>query len=1422
MNKIFFTLLLCSSLSQFSWAGWKDEQFPNYFQNVPSEADGQKLLVEAFDSVARRLSIPYLDNGRLKSDTQFLKKMSDKVHAVDPQAKVYLAGGVVRSILGYVYQQLHEAQQKDPNFNTVEALKAITASKEVLPSQSVLGVGSDFDVLVDPSSPQLFQPAMHAAEEFILSAESSADLRSESSKLKHSLVPVADIKCYDAQVNDAFSQGGCALDLLGFDLGQRNFRFPAPQPNILKDFMRGEYEYLGPSAKITSTRCPAKESHDRITNDGKQTIRGLRPLLEIPFLGLTPNGEKQLTTEIKELSTKLKSGSSLSLGAKQQIEKLTRNARMGAAGNRFYRSPDDLEKTIRELGSSLIQRKEDFVPEFVDRVNPEKRNLTAEAHSIDAFLMTPAQFRKEHTNEGTLFHGTKGSQSVLGIIRNGLYLSKPEIAGPGDLGRQKQGTAVMGQGGYTSKEYETACGYSDDEGCVFRFELKPHPKSRILDFGTKTEGATGKIAAVCTEAKKQNRDCKEFLAREYGVDIIVDSHVLIQNAEVLKLPNSAQDLIRIEADSLIHKYFSKPEITLDKTLLEALKKYAKIATFGRNLGYAKVESPLRLFFSKQSGSHLAVPASMSDPELLLAQLKMDDASRNDATSVGGAGGHPRLKPEVLKFILNHFGEICPGRSVFANAKEAKKNIETLAQLLQTVATHPSADVRSTLPTLIDNVAKTSSISDLVKIAMRPGISADIIQRIHTAMDEFFNSSPYKYGDQVETTLVQLLQKGIPEGYQKRAIDYLEKNYTSWAPRILPAALLNPDHHPQIEKAAIAIFKKNPINFHQSFSSEQWSQLALNASPEVLKAILIDNTYSYGNDQAFQTQVPLIAHILARHPDPELQKRAVIVLRNYKGANGRMLAGFLKTSQPASLRVAAAQALENYSGDDESRLEMFTLHTSPKELNPEVRKAALKSLGNSAANSPDVLLGHFLAKPSTDEQWKATLELLSNYPGKRQNEWVRKALYLARNHPQQTQEVLDCLPGLFGQADPIQSKVLIKEMSQPTRPAAWRYAAAQGLGPLLRSSKEFPKDYLKNTPWISKTHSETDPKMKQILESTLNLILEDPDQLAKSFSESDQQKMIQSLKAARNSPENGEVILGLWDAPSPPLSPELKKLGRELSQKYFSSKYQGNGLIQKILTQPEYANHKELAYANLDRSNCYFGEALELFKIAVKEKESQYYPLIRDAWDRCLTDSKSGSRHPDHFALCTPEVPEAVMEVCLKHLADAFTTSSYSFVDLVARLAQDSRPAIQAQLADVFDRLLHVATGQDLLKIAKGNFNPLLNKKLATYSDQLKDQVFFYKRDILALRLKLAKDPDVQAEFQAAFTRMSNAEQEDLLKAILKDPRPSAPELALLKLRHSKSIASDPLCQQIEKLFTDLKSLEKTTDMDPTLGGAKCR
>ena len=516
----------------------RQREFPNYFlppeyrnvesRDIPQEViqKAREKLREAVASIFNRLTVPTMVDGEIKSILYF-PFIQEEIGRISPEIEVIPSGGVVRSVIGYLYNELYQGELRGTSAE--KTLEEIIDDKSPVPGIDVRGVGSDFDLLMKcPES--LCKQAREIISRITNSAidriEGQRGRDSTTGSLRKSLFTIGDIKEYSEQISRSSSQGGSTLDFLAFDISRERFVEPPDEYRgklgIVDKLISGLFDYIPPA------------SESSIEDPDKQTIRGMRPLLELPFLRMSDEG--QFRRELEDLLKKLEAGNLPSDKALEQFGKMSRNARFSGAHNIFFRSsPGSLEESVAEVLEKIrrIDPNIPLIPEFVDHFLLEKRNITREMKEKvpDDLFMSLDEFMEKHTDNGKLYHGTPNVDNALSILRGGFIISG---------GHLNQGGSSEGRGVYSSPHQPTARGYSGANGILFDLDIKKDENIRILDWEkVRNHPAMKKIMELANDNKPF-----EYLARNFGVDIIVNQYVLIQNGAVIKPPENISFLIR--------------------------------------------------------------------------------------------------------------------------------------------------------------------------------------------------------------------------------------------------------------------------------------------------------------------------------------------------------------------------------------------------------------------------------------------------------------------------------------------------------------------------------------------------------------------------------------------------------------------------------------------------------------------------------------------------------------------------------------------------------------------------------------------------------------------------------------------------------------------------------------------------------------
>ncbi len=614
--------------------------FPNYMAEIGqmSAPNADVALVEGFiQSVLDRLRIPHMYNGEITSADYFehLHQTADALAAdkgVD--VELYIAGGVVRTMLANMYKFVHErkAQQgdycpdivanavaeevkyskdvKDKMYDVQKQMlqkhkmlhstefhlkQAALGEKDSLLAPFVLGVGSDLDIYYEvlPKGKELTAKEKQAGEDIARSlvgymnkVENEFGFREQTGSFKHSILPNADVKEYNQQVTKSLAQGGSLIDSLAYKIKSKliprlsnqqadsRMRHPDAHPHILRDFFAGFYEYLSP---------PSEEFQGKISQ--KQAIRGLRPLLEMPFLDI--KDKTVIVEELQKVLEDIESGKTLDEKANKQFDKMVRNANFQLGKNRPYQSeenaPLSLGLKIADAaflqGDKLNEKVRFLLPSFLqsmpieadDASSVEKDGLHHE--DLKNYLLSKEAFIEEHTDNGLLYHGTN-AEAGLSVLRGGFIVST-----------KKQGTAVYGPGVYTTPDKREAGGYAGD-GIVIPMNLSQE-NAKTLDWGKASDELKRKLEQ---EAKDKGFEHVFELLRdrnEYAVDIIIDTHVIIQNQKAINIEQSLESILEMLSGGIVlnfEKMIREDSVDAMPSYFTALNYYKKYRELFKQLG----------------------------------------------------------------------------------------------------------------------------------------------------------------------------------------------------------------------------------------------------------------------------------------------------------------------------------------------------------------------------------------------------------------------------------------------------------------------------------------------------------------------------------------------------------------------------------------------------------------------------------------------------------------------------------------------------------------------------------------------------------------------------------------------------------------------------------------------------------------------
>ncbi len=553
----------------------QQREFPNLF--LPEEYRGKSRdeipkkvletarenLSKALQSVFERLVVPVVPEGsEILVQVRYFPYLREKLGA---GVKIMPSGGVVRSAIGYLYQELYDGMLKIPPTSPEETLAKIISDKGDIAGYKLRGLGSDFDILMETSTGN-FSEAKRQVLKVTHSAESAFGARNIEGDFKRSLFTVGDVKEYSEQTSRSTSQGGSAIDFLAFDLEKGSFREPPAQLDIVNDLICGLFQYLPP------------ESEGKVEDWTKQTVRGIRPLIELPFLRV--KDERQFRIELERLKIALQKGENISDKAFDQFQKMIRNIRNGGGHNRIYRGkPGSLEALILEVNDLVQAKGKRGIPEYADSFRLEVRDPVAktELRGIPKELLTPIdKFIETRTTNGTVYHGTPSVDNALAIFRQGYFLS----GGHNDQGGSAEGTAI-----YTGVSPNSAKNFPD--GVTIEEKIRRDPRINILDLSK--VGDHSAIVAIREKALKDGKNFHQALIREHGIDILLGGANLILNAEIFEKTHDLGMVLKAFTSQ-----FVDPEASLE-TRLKSYEVFIKLYPYAQALGLEdipKVVSPL--------------------------------------------------------------------------------------------------------------------------------------------------------------------------------------------------------------------------------------------------------------------------------------------------------------------------------------------------------------------------------------------------------------------------------------------------------------------------------------------------------------------------------------------------------------------------------------------------------------------------------------------------------------------------------------------------------------------------------------------------------------------------------------------------------------------------------------------------------------
>jgi hypothetical protein len=535
-------------------------EFENYFERlIKSEGLNEDQALEKIQrtlfSIVKRTFVVVSDEA---GDSKKLKIFAELGEVANKNGnQIVLGGGAVRSLYGYLYEQIYTISQQNPNLQIKEILSAIENDKTEIHKNKVLGNGSDIDIYLKESKESDF---LNLATFF--KNQGVLELDNKEGDLAHFMNLQIDLKDYDTQLNLSTSQGGASINFLGIDLKSGRVLSPNGSDTEIRKLLHGVIDYLPP------------DSPENLIQPLATFLRAIRPLVEIPFLAISDETMQYAERAFNDLTIRLNNGYVPSEAELKQFKKIEENGRISAANNRLRKQglqSNSIEyfykKIVESIGvdSKIIK---EFVPHFP--IGLENRKLNGLPPEL---IINYDEFIANYTDNGLLYHGTPSLEGGFSIAQNSMYISSDD-----------QGTAVKGKGGYSTYNRSIAKNYSDSSGIVLEFRIDPYydKKLNILDWSLAKDNPF--IKDIVNRARELNLDPYDLLSRDYGIDLIVSNevdlspttktrYVLIQNISPFKIvPEQSVNLNEIQ------KIIDNVEIPIE-TRMSLVADYNSIGKF---------------------------------------------------------------------------------------------------------------------------------------------------------------------------------------------------------------------------------------------------------------------------------------------------------------------------------------------------------------------------------------------------------------------------------------------------------------------------------------------------------------------------------------------------------------------------------------------------------------------------------------------------------------------------------------------------------------------------------------------------------------------------------------------------------------------------------------------------------------------------
>lgn len=558
--------------------------FPNIFcaETEKEKKEMIQKLETIFCHIVRNLKIPFVNPQTKHVHLLGLFETIDQiVQKHDPESRVYLAGGSIRSVFSYICKEIYKAHEQT-GISCEELLDRLSRGAFKVGDEdadgailgiSVLGVESDIDIYIQCANPQL---QMEIVEEVKTLIDQSAHRFKHP--LKSAVFPSADVQDYETQLQRSSSCGGSPLDWLAFPLTERSgnsFVVPRARPNVLNELCDGKIGYA---------------STENAESQEITTLRMYRSLCELPFLTLLEEDEERFIADLNKVKQFLPSSLFEYQRVSTVFQKILQNTRFPDRYNMevtpcvISEVCPERRRIIADISSGGLGFRK--LPELVP-TRSSQEELDFEMISFlekNKLFMEEEFFIQNYTDSGMLYHGTKSLSNIIPMTRGNLVLSS-----------SSQGCAAYGRGFYTTSQFSEANSYAKGK----EFVLKIPVKKGSLKVISWVDLPIDVIKMIEEKAEAKKIDRFQYLEKYLGVNVIINRYVLIQNISALDLQERHEEILKqVLSDSILRKtervrnlnqsleWYSSSSVysySIKRGLVEEVRNLSKKTLFLQNL-----------------------------------------------------------------------------------------------------------------------------------------------------------------------------------------------------------------------------------------------------------------------------------------------------------------------------------------------------------------------------------------------------------------------------------------------------------------------------------------------------------------------------------------------------------------------------------------------------------------------------------------------------------------------------------------------------------------------------------------------------------------------------------------------------------------------------------------------------------------------